>query len=490
MEKQYLMKKWTGVLIILLMLTSIGSVSAVVNQGQSQQGHISVIQLQKKVPPPSCDVLWSQRYMENGPSFHIATDENNDVYVCGGGNFGDGVVMKYYSDGTLAWESTPTALSVPTDLTEFLEYIPNDSDVPGSQEPQSAINQDGAIIPSEQLPDEPNGVTPFSLVNQILNSNDGTSINMLSDITCDGNGGVFVCGSKFEVVDNNITCVSFIVKLDALSGDQVWNKSFSIIQTRGISLLMAIALDDEGDIYTAGCVATLSLNQDILTMDGVTIKVGPYGVTRWIKIDHMDYMVMYNDVTVDSQGYPYVLGSTSMNSDLSDTGIFIGKRNSFLGALIDSYHTLNDGVTLFSMVIDKTNGNVIYTVGGTNEVGIISKYTSSLDSVYQAEIPDESFCDGAMLNNYLVVTSKIEGNPPQYTIAIHKKTDGQQIAKFRIGDAHVQSGDLTFLTASGIAVDSQHNVVVCGGTTEIDTIKCHINGIILNVLQEEIFYYP
>jgi len=77
---------------------------------------------------------------------------------------------------------------------------------------------------------------------------------------------------------------------------------------------------------------------------------------------------------------------------------------------------------------------------------------------------------------YCVVTYK---EMDQYTIALHNKADGHQIAKFCIGDVHEYIG-LHFCnlvpTASGIVIDSNGNVIASGGKTAIDTMKCIVTN--------------
>ena len=64
MRKEYVMKKWAGVLTIFVLLTTVGSVSAAISQGLAVQEHSSVIQLQKKVPPVqyTYDIIWDDEY--------------------------------------------------------------------------------------------------------------------------------------------------------------------------------------------------------------------------------------------------------------------------------------------------------------------------------------------------------------------------------------------------------------------------------------------
>jgi hypothetical protein len=401
-------------------------------------------------------VLWNTTYTDDGPSMRITTDTSNNIYACGGGNSENSVVIKYYPDGTEAWVTHPSSASESTDLADLAGY--------------SAKGKDTQM-----------GINYFTLQEKILGSD---VTNFISDIVYDGYNSVYVCGVNIvvDMEELNLTCKMFIIQLDTASGNELWNKTFNFLQTSGLAMPEGITIDKYGDTYVTGSVLTVD-HLDVLACFGLTIKIGPYGLVRYVKIDDTLGPVIYTTVETDSYGYPYEAGIIATDTYFTSCGSIIVKRT-ILGIITDDYSNVCDNTILWSMVIDKTGGNYIYVAGSDfsgdvhGKFGVVSKFSSSLTLMCYYPIAHEEFTDVALLNNilnnqYLVVTSKVMAG--QYTISLIDRTNGNRVARFCIGDAHVTEGDITFLSGTGIAVDTNKNIVVCGGASVIDTIKCHVS---------------
>jgi hypothetical protein len=408
------------------------------------------------LPSPSCQISWNRTYTEDGPGMRITTDTSNNIYVCGGGNVVSGIVLKYDPDGNLLWSTRPSSAAEPEDLAVLAGYVP-------AKEQQSQ-----------------GGINYFTLQERIFGSQELSSI---SDIVYDGHSSVYVCGFKLQIEERNITCILYVSQLDSSSGDELWNKTFNFLQTNGIAQPMGITLDNSGDIYVTGSVMTLNQNWSLLSCYGLTIKIGPFGLTRYVKIDNTIGPSMYLAIGTDSNGYVYEAGILGRDPYFNVSGSFVIKRTIF-GIILDEYSNIDDNTVLNSIVVDQADGNSIYIVGGSyigTYFGSVSRFapTPALHLVYYTQTPNDQFTDVAIRNNDLVVTSLVwssPGHPYQYTIALQDKTDGHQKVKYCIGDAHTGVGPITFLAATSIAVDTQKNIVVCGGGSVIDTIKCHLIG--------------
>jgi hypothetical protein len=403
---------------------------------------IPVVLGEYQQPPPQWDptleVLWYESYYDNAPALRIAADQDNSVYVCGGGYYDSGTVIKYNSTGDRKWVSNPTDLA---ESIAISRYISEPNGVPGR----------GALTVAETL-------------QFIYGTSDVNDIDNIWDVACDNNDGVFACGCKGNL-DPEISIISYIVKLDADTGEEIWNTSFL-----GISILNAITVDSNGYVYAVGCTITFSGDQ-LLTTQGLNIKLNPSGCLCWIKADGMSGPVMLYDVAADNQNHIYTAGIIFTDDELSAGGTFLRERCTIFGTIVNTYSTTTDDTLIYTIVLDLPN-SALYTVGMglSAHTGIIGKYTLSLSKSYSYATADNGFIGGRLFGpSFLIVTS--ENSEDQYTIAIMSKANGHLLKGFCIGEEHGNG-----FSAQDLVVDSDDNVIVSGGQSQMDTIKCQITG--------------
>jgi uncharacterized delta-60 repeat protein len=319
---------------------------------------------------------WVQRI--NGPAngsdhgHDIATDLQGNIYVTGwievsSGNT-DYFTVKYASNGDTLW-------------TRSYSSSPNGSDYGYAL----AVDQNGNVYVTGQSVHS-GGI--FDLVTIKYNTN-GDSLWVRSwegptnyssygySITVDNSGNVYVTG----FTSDGLTSGEFItIKYDS-NGVEKWARQYKGPGTSSIDYSNCVAVDDSGNVYTAGWSGGENNLHDM-----TTIKYNSNGDSLWVRryngsANDNDYAYWLD---LDNEGNVYVTGqSVETGTDNDATTIKYSPGGDLLW--IKHYDGPGNGYDAAQSLSVDENGNVYVTGNHTTAAGLncmTLKYSTDGDSVW------------------------------------------------------------------------------------------------------------
>jgi len=440
---------WASVFVATMMMSSFVVVTATVKADPPIPKHFPppIKGPALKQQMPTCDVLWDRDWSNGEPSIgeagRITTDPSNNIYVVGCDNLGQAVVLKYYPDGTQDWVNHPTNY----DAVEDLAVLGGFDMGKGQSQSQYQHIQESFL----------DNVFTYMLWDVAYSPVDDTVVS---------------CGwATIEGID-----IVFASKNDAQTGTQLWRKRFSFIESQfGLPMAAAITVNTDGDIFVSGTVIQLNDLQDILSVNGLFIKIGQHGLTRDVQIDESPSgsFTVYDGIDIGADGNVVMTGY-QINTFFTYK-IVVVKRNPSTSDIIDS-NIFNIDMFVVHMIIDKSDDK-IYVCGGHGDGGPLDKamivcITSQLTLAYQyITLNNDFYQDITVKDARSLLTASLRQND-QYTITLNDKLTGHSIVKWEIGEVHDTNSHV--ITASGITTDLNTDIIACGGFGVIDTIKCAV----------------
>ena len=282
-----------------------------------------------------------------------------------------------------------------------------------------------------------------------------------TDMAVDPTGNVYVTGFISEeagIDPEQLVSNYFTVKLDALTGDQKWVKTYNGAEPgNGINIPSSIAVDPTGNVYITG---KSSLNGEF---DIATIKYNTSGSTQWVQRYNGagNGEDAGNDIALDANNDVYVAGYTAISSSNRDRLAikYSGTSSDQLWIKISGASNVNEGSNLVLVdgdqniyVTDYSYRTAKYKSDGTELWA--NNYTHSIASAMDIAVDGE---------NNVYVTGK----------------NSQSLATLRFnsgnGSTHwekifgPEGGDFLFLfrPKTSIAVDVSGNVFVSAGWNQV-----------------------
>ncbi|NWF50274.1 MAG: SBBP repeat-containing protein [Ignavibacteriaceae bacterium] len=236
---------------------------------------------------------------------------------------------------------------------------------------------------------------------------------------------------------NRILSIMFILFFSAITYCQIivqerWVRDFNSTLPGSFNTAVKMVIDDDGNAYVTG-ILLLSDN----TSDIITVKYDSAGVFQWsASFDGANNSDAPNDIAVDDAGNVYVTGESEAANGFSDA------------------------VT------------IKYTASGSQDWAAFFNGPANKEDWANSLTIDDSG------NVYVAGLSMVSGFFPNYLTLKYNASGVQQWVSYYNGPAN------SFDEANDIAVDSDHNVYVTGGSSggfsagnDFATVKYNISGI-------------
>jgi hypothetical protein len=272
-----------------------------------------------------------------GESHAIQLDSEGNFYLGGTDANADPLIVKYFSNGSVAWNRTfPGGLGY-TPVGIALDSSGNIFFAGTNYSYQT--NNDMLLIKYDN-----NGNYLWD------RTYDGGSNDYAYDVAVDPFGNAYVTGNQNHYPSYDISVP--LVKYNP-DGDIVWNKTFGRSPNLVHPTMFGIALDSSGNVYVTGYMSGASL------VDIYTIKFDSNGEYIWNRTFDMDSSYdIGSDIEIGASGGVYILGATA-----GGTGAVLVKYDSN-GNLI--WNRTFNALVSASSGIDLDSSENIYVAGTLN----------------------------------------------------------------------------------------------------------------------------
>ncbi|BCD59635.1 SBBP repeat-containing protein [Nitratiruptor sp. YY08-10] len=289
----------------------------------------------------------------------------------------------------------------------------------------------------------------------------GTGSDMVTGISVDANGNVFVCGYSNDGTTYNYYIAKFDNDLNLISQ--------YTIDSGDSDYLYSISTDANGNVFVCGYSSTATtsvcyiakFDNDLNLISQYTIDSGNADYGRWI--------------SVDANGNVFVCG---YSNDGTTYNHYIAKLDNDLNLI--SQYTIDGGNDDYSfrMSIDG-NGNVFvcgHSYDGTTYNAYIAKFDNDLNLISQYTIDS-----GTGTDTFISIDINSNGNVFVAGYSDDGTTYNAYIVKFDndlnlISQYTIDSGDADYLY--GISTDANGNVFVCGKSNDGTTYNHYVSKFI------------
>jgi len=300
-------------------------------------------------------------------------------------------------------------------------------------------------------------------------------------VAIDSNNNVYITGYTSGNLDGNTNAGSydaFLTKYDS-DGDKKWTKMLGSDQSE---FSYGVAIDSNNNVYITGLTqGNLDGNTNAGSYDAFLTKYDSDGDKKWTKMLGSDQSDYSYGVAIDSNNNVYITGYTAGNLDGNTN---VGEKDAFLtkydsdgdkkwtkmlgsdqseysrGVAIDS----NNNVYITGYTDGNLDGN---TNAGSYDV-FLTKYDSDGDKKWTQQLgtSDKDYSNGVAIdsNNNVYITGGTEGNLDGNTNAgffdaflTKYDSDGDKKWTKMLGSDKSEY-------SRGVAIDSNNNVYITGFT--------------------------
>jgi uncharacterized delta-60 repeat protein len=424
------------------------------------------------------DIKWIKKY--NGPgngtdeATAITTDSKGNIYVTGwstgNGTNRDFTTIKYDDDGHTKWvkryngpaNEIDEALAIAVDDNGNV-YVTGTSTGSGTAEDITTIKYDD------------DGDTKWvRRYNGSANGRDEPTV-----IAVDKNGNVYVAGWSTRIETySDITTIKYND-----DGDLKWVSQYNG-PINQFDRANDLALDENGNVYVTGSIATRDIEDFGIISDIATIKYNALGQQQWVTVFSREGHDEGNALAVDASGNVFISGITEAVNGFVD---FVTIKYNSAGvqlwsAFFEGAGRDDDGL-VHDLVLDKA-GNVYIT--GALPVYIINalsflnqtnyatvKYNNNGEQQWAAtydgpgNASDIAFAAGLDNNGNVYITGRSQiDNFDFATIKYDANGVKKWVKRYNGQNDQIKGGPDV---ATALALDKEGNVHVTGGITRLIT---------------------
>ncbi len=140
------------------------------------------------------------------------------------------------------------------------------------------------------------------------------------DVTVDGLGNVYICGSTYEVLGSDHNVDAFVTKFDS-DGNLLWMEQFDSEDNDEFG---GILVDSQNNIFVSGCTSYDPISMPMNNFDALVSKYDSMGSLLWTKSLSTAGYDLGSDIATDGLGNIFVSGHTSGNLGSINAGSWDG----------------------------------------------------------------------------------------------------------------------------------------------------------------------